>query len=229
MRGNIKINKGLAFGKYILIILILFSSTIAFADEKWNKRYNEITTNISFNPYPWAIPYGKEVNILVIGPRFGQRETAELAQRLEVTYSTVMLHNSKKLGGLNYGFRKKDVLQDLEGKLKYRYDAIIIGNISWSIIPENIRGIIFKKVSRGTGLIISNVEGLEVLPLKEELSTYSYKDDPYLNLYFAPQIKNRLNLTAKFYNYNKGRVVIYSFGTTRYRWLLTSDAKTKNQ
>jgi len=111
---------------------------------------------------PWAKPYaGGTIKALVIAPRGTQRETLELAQRLNLDYTYVLTLTTKEAGWTaksgSYapadGISNEEVLHDLRGKLQADYDLLIIGHLQWSMFPNDILYSILKKVHDGTGLV----------------------------------------------------------------------------
>ena len=111
---------------------------------------------------PWAKPYaGGTIKALVIAPRGTQRETLELAQRLDLDYTCVLTLTTKEAGWTAKsgpyapadGISNEEVLHDLRQKLQADYDVLIIGHLQWSMFPNDILYTILKKVHDGTGLL----------------------------------------------------------------------------
>ena len=136
--------------------------------EVFGPEFFELTRTVVTPHIPWAVPLaGGPVRVLVIAPRVYQRDTVELAQRLDLDYEYVMLYGagadkrpvfSKE--GRGKGIRRQDVLEDFRMKIKQPYDCIIMGGIfSWNDFPDEFLYKLFKKVSEGTGLVLSAEKG----------------------------------------------------------------------
>jgi len=111
---------------------------------------------------PWAKPYaGGKIKALVIAPRGAQRETVELAERLDMDYTYVLTLTPAELGWTSKsgsyapadGISNDEVIEDLREKLKKDYDVIIVGHIRWSMFPQDLLYEIMKKIHDGTGLV----------------------------------------------------------------------------
>ena len=177
-------------------------------------------------PYiSWAKPYQNgNTKALFIGPMFGHRETVELAQRFSLDYDTVMvpLANSWVLPyTLIEGSSKLDqLLADLRAKVKKSSDCIVIGNIDWDLLPEDVVLEIFEQVSSGKGLIYimysqqfpKNLQRLlkaqpaaaqieQAVPLSAFTGLNDRNGSPILN--FMPN--------ASYYTFGKGRVLLLSY------------------
>ena len=114
---------------------------------------------------PWAKPLdGGPIKALVVAPRGAQRETLELAQRLELDYTYVLALTPTELGwsskSSSYapadGASNTDVLAELSAKLEADYDVIIIGHLDWNVFPSRLLYAILKKVRDGTGLVYAH-------------------------------------------------------------------------
>ena len=136
----------------------------------------------------WAKPYfSGAIKALVIAPRVSHRDTVELAQRLELDFTTFSSYIGRRLGGgifdpLNKnasadiifkrystppGYEQKPQKARLEKLLKKQYEVIIIGKMHWNAFPETIKNTILEKVKSGVGLVIAFMGG----ELKEYVPT----------------------------------------------------------
>ncbi|MBT7300618.1 MAG: hypothetical protein HN849_13945, partial [Victivallales bacterium] len=133
--------------------------------------YDTFTGDIATPHRRWAKPLdGGPVRVLVIAPTWSQRETIELAQRLDLDVTTfsvsrrdvvlekkwLELYGSFEL----YGYKKRNtvsVLGDLEEKLKHEYDCIVIGDVKRDILPNYFLDRIAAKVRGGTGLVATGM------------------------------------------------------------------------
>jgi hypothetical protein len=115
---------------------------------------------------PWARPLsGGKLDVLFICPYNNSREVVELAQRLDVNATVIMsaAHTGWAEGYFEgdtatplQGVEAKSVLGKLSGQrldLKNHYHAIVIGKLSWQVIPAAVRDAILAHVDRGAGLV----------------------------------------------------------------------------
>ncbi len=132
-------------------------------------RDGAVTTEIATPHVKWAKPLaGGPLKLLVVAPRFAHRETAELMQRLDAHCDVVMTHSHKSIGASSgvVGFREAEILAALEGHLAKPHDAIVIGNVNWSLLPKPLQYEILRQASEGTGLLLSQYQDTipEVIP-----------------------------------------------------------------
>ena len=139
-------------------------------------------SNTRFGNYPmsyftprieWARPFaGGQLNILVFMPARTAREAVELASRLDakVHIVTAKGHTNWWTGwsGSTPNFYddipSEQALNERAGILlspAYRYSAIIVGKLKWSVISEDIRKAILEKVKAGTALIFVSPWGVD--------------------------------------------------------------------
>ena len=111
----------------------------------------------------WAKPSATgPISVLFIGPQCGAaREIVELAQRLDITYRVALLAAANLIGREDVesatllGTSPAERLADLGAKLDNTYDAIILGNVQFGMLPGQVRYRIVQKVADGTGLLIT--------------------------------------------------------------------------
>jgi hypothetical protein len=159
-------------------------------DRNRSTAYDEMTSQVVTPHVPWAKPLsGGPLRVLVVGPRWQQRETVELAQRLDMQYDTfsfaepdaltspdLYLYGSYEL----YGYPRKTaatVLSELQRKLEPRRDCLILSGFLSTLIPENLRQTIFDKVGGGTGLVLLGRPRDLLQPLGKQLSPARWKPD----------------------------------------------------
>jgi len=133
--------------------------------------YEEMTGEVVTPHVKWAKPYaGGKTRVLVLAPRWRQRETVELAQRFDIEYDTVsfsksgVIYEERELNIYNtyakaYGLPLRSVgwvLKDLRGKLERGgYDCMIIAGVETRVLPEYFRELILKRVEEGMGLVVT--------------------------------------------------------------------------
>ncbi len=144
--------------------------------------YDVMTSTVSTPHRRWAKPLADgPVRALIIAPRWAQRETVELAQRLDVEYETVSVSASYILldkRGLTlygtyelYGYRPRSVvavLNDLRTKLEREYDCIIVADVRNGILPQYFIDMIAQKVRAGTGLVATGAGASFVAALGQD-------------------------------------------------------------
>ncbi len=110
----------------------------------------------------WATPYSLgNLKILAILPSDSAREAAELKSRIPADISLITVSKydcwHKEGGEPAYDpIPSEEMLDDLANHLLsggYRYDAIIIGKVKWTAIPEMIRNKILGRVRSGAALL----------------------------------------------------------------------------
>jgi len=130
--------------------------------------FDRMTTEVVTPHIPWARPLPDgPVRTLVVAPRWMQRETVELAQRLDLDFETVCFSRADSVldpGWLYlyrsydvYGYERKNavtVIKDLEAKLRQERDCLILSSFEPHLIPEAFRKAIVAKVHGGTGLVL---------------------------------------------------------------------------
>lgn len=142
----------------------------------------EITTEVVTPHTPWARPYaGHQLRLVVIAPRWTQRATVELQQRFDFVATPIMAKfagtwsdsNTPDYAWLPHGTETEttaNALAALRGSSlavtamwskriagTQPPDAIVIGALSCSILPEAVEQAILDAVSHGSALILFNV------------------------------------------------------------------------
>jgi len=123
-----------------------------------NHPYDKLSGKVVTPHIKWAIPYCQgRTRALVIAPVLGQRETVELAQRLSLDYTALMTHGYHEMyqdrKWLPHAVPVAEVDKIVQKKLKKFYDVILIGKVSWEILPDYVRAWIEEQVLQGTGLV----------------------------------------------------------------------------
>ena len=160
-----------------------------------NQPYDRLPGTRETYHVKWAKPWaGGKLNVLFILPFCNSREVVETAQRLELDY-TVIMNSGSAVWEDGYfegatatplkGEEAKLVLGEIVQKrlsLGHSYDAIVIGKLSWPVIPADVRELILKHVERGAGLVYVSPNRL-----KRGLDANSYMpgEDPEFNRLFA--------------------------------------------
>jgi beta-galactosidase len=191
--------------------------------------YDEMTSRIVTPHVPWGKPLvGGPVRTLVVAPRWHQRETVELAQRLDMQYQTVSFSGPDKLlepswlylyGSYDvYGYARKnetDVLFELAAQLGHDPDCIVLGGFKPEIVPEHLRRRVAEKVRAGAGLLlfggareILDTFGDDLQPTEWNPSVVPVAALPGLDRLVA---RNQPLWTA--YAFGEGRVLAFHYKT----------------
>ena len=171
-----------------LVLVALFAST-AFGisaqtvteysrqrpqDYKWsNTRFGNYPGSYFTPRIEWARPFSAgRLDLLVFLPQRAARESVELASRLDAWVDIVA--NSRHSGWwVGWSPPGPSFYDDIPSEQAlneralgflspaYRYHAIIIGKIKWSVIPENIRKQILERVKGGTALVLVSPWGAD--------------------------------------------------------------------
>jgi hypothetical protein len=105
---------------------------------------------------------GNRLRALVIGERWGQRETVELMERMDIDCETMLAYTAKEIGHTGTGgwgherpqsIQMPAVLKDLRAKLAGDYDVIVLGQPALASFPKDATEAILAKVHAGTGLV----------------------------------------------------------------------------
>ncbi|MDD5597238.1 MAG: beta-galactosidase [Victivallaceae bacterium] len=186
----------------------------------------------------WAKPYlGGTIKALVIAPRVCQRDTIELAQRLDMDFKVFSAYGWTRLGGDKFdpfskdnppngqmgrystpvGYEQESQQQRLQQLLQGTYDVIILGKMVWTTFPENIKSEILRQVKSGCGLLIAYTGGqtgtyvpkeIMALPeIKDFQTDWISAGIPFAAL-CATEKCPPVMISAR--RYGKGRVVVIS-------------------
>ncbi|MCD6407534.1 beta-galactosidase, partial [bacterium] len=140
--------------KFLTFFLFsLFFINLSFTELDF--PYSQIIEKVITPHTRWAKPYyyGK-IKVLLISPAYSQRETIELAERLDMDYVQIPV----PLTQTQY---RRETWNYLRGKIEDRFDVIVMGAIKWKSIPEDIRDKIIEKIKNGTGFLFVDPQGLE--------------------------------------------------------------------
>lgn len=138
------------------------------AQVQMSELYYRLVPTVVTPHIPWAKPYfGEGLRLLVIAPRMTQRETLELAERLDADCQVVMTYIRGAIGtpGLRAWERAKgayehEVLAELRRALSEggRYNAILIGLVPLGRLPLDVQYAILKRIADGCGLVVTHAQ-----------------------------------------------------------------------
>jgi len=131
-----------------------------------NQPYDRLPGSLKTRHVKWAHPAaGGPLKALFILPYRDAREVVELAQRLQLDYTVIMNagHTAWERGyseGVGTtpltGVEAKIVLDRVVQQrlsLSQSYDVIVIGKVSWEVMPGSVRERILEHAARGSGLV----------------------------------------------------------------------------
>ena len=116
------------------------------------------TLEVTTPHVPWARPYSRgPIKAFLLTHVQSARDIAELAQRLEMDFTTVTVTGSSVhapyASGTMGGRRMGDELRNIQEKLATRYEVIVLGGISWKWLTPKIRVALLRQVAAGAGLV----------------------------------------------------------------------------
>ncbi len=134
-----------------------------YTNQPWDQMPGSLTT-----PHvAWANPsvHGR-LKVLVISPCWSARETVELAQRLSLDVTPLMVssYTDWYQKGEGYNNASADQLRaatEIRLSTHARYQAVIIGSMSWKAIPAEVQKRIVAQVNAGAGLVYVNPAELD--------------------------------------------------------------------
>lgn len=131
----------------------------------WGNEWRVVSDKIETPHTRWAKPYaGGELKVVTIMPRGFHRWTVELAQRMSVSYKTVIFSSNIDVNynlGNDYWIRGADgepevfrILDDALETLSAPADCIVMRYLSPTGIPASLVETILAQVQAGAGLVI---------------------------------------------------------------------------
>jgi len=149
-----------------LVLLFLAWSPGPARSEEAKLRFPDLFHRLSrelVTPHiPWAKPFaGRKLKAVMIGPRWGHRETVELMQRFDIECVPVMLQDAGGLWceGRHWGHEKVPsiwepaVRKNIRDALEGSYDVIVMGRVAAKQLPPEFVELLVRKVRDGAGLV----------------------------------------------------------------------------
>ena len=191
--------------------------------------FDRMTTEVVTPHIPWARPLpGGPVRALVVAPRWMQRETVELAQRLDMVFETVCFSRADSVldpGWLYlyrsydvYGYERKTaatVINDLGAKLEQSRDCLILSSFEPHLIPDASRQRIVAKVREGTGLLLLGEATKLVAELGEQARPVEWRPaaTPLATLPVLGPMMAEGQAVWRAYTVGRGRIVTFGYPT----------------
>ncbi|MDY0165069.1 MAG: beta-galactosidase trimerization domain-containing protein [Thermoguttaceae bacterium] len=193
--------------------------------------FDEMTGTVVTPHVAWAKPLaGGPVRLLVVGPRWEQRETVELAQRLDLEYQTVSVSAPDSLlnpGSLYlygsyeiYGYPRRnetDVIFEMADKLRAENDCVILTGFQPKLMPDQVRDELVEKVRGGTGLVLLGAAKGFLAEMKDQLEPADWSADvvPATSLPALDRMVAEGQPIATAYRCGKGRVLVLHYAGGR--------------
>lgn len=246
IRGRDMIKKIVISTNLGLVVLLfgLFGGYL-LADQVSPKPYG--SENSAFNRLPgtvvtphisWAKPYYQgRIKVLVFAPTWSQRETVELAQRLDIDYAPIMSSSFDEMIDTKTPQQSVSpaiVEQATRERLKENYDVIIIGKQSWASIPKEFQYEILKKVRNdGAGLVYicpKNYQEIDAVFQKKKVEDTQAFIATGIPLTILPVLKSiPLGQLVSLSEFGKGRVVKVDYNQAESMpWLSLTPVTTEN-
>jgi hypothetical protein len=122
---------------------------------------NTITDNYVTPHLDWAKPLaGGPPKVLFITPRKAAREVVELCERMDIDRQAVLTYNPSTMAlnnvyeSLVSGTSMAEKTRELQDKINGDYNAIVLANVDWKVLPLEVQYKILRKVADGAGLLI---------------------------------------------------------------------------
>jgi len=199
------------------------------AERRKPTPYDTMTAEIATPHVAWAKPLPDgPVRTLVVCPRWYQRETVELAQRLDLDCQTVSLAGPDELFNATwlylygsydaYGYKRKteiDVLDELNRAIRADRDCIMLSGFKPQILPASLRRALMEKTRGGGGLVLlGDCRALlkefddSLQPVSWNASTVPLDRLPGLN-----QMVAEGRPLWRAYQFGRGRVLTFDYNT----------------
>ncbi|MGC9318906.1 MAG: hypothetical protein ACP5KN_12815, partial [Armatimonadota bacterium] len=149
--------------RFALMAVALMVGTAALArPTEYEPQFHEVTMDVVTPHVQWGRPYYRgPIRGLMIAPRACHRDTVELAQRLDLQFDQVGTYLRDQLGGGEdrvtriVGLSPEDVKARMLEKLNARHEVIVVGNLHWKILPQEVEYEILRQVRSGVGLVLT--------------------------------------------------------------------------
>jgi hypothetical protein len=189
-----------------------------------NQPYGRLTNAYTTPHVAWANPAaGGAIKLLALAPEWSQRETVELAQRLQIEYTPWMplsfntISRSDPDPAFAFFLPTTMLAQDLLVKaIAGTYDVVIVGKLDWQMLPPKQRFALLEKVHNGMGLVYVNPPAahkeLDIVfgSTPDPLGVAAIADNLPLSILPRLQAIPRDTL-VKAVTFGKGRVVVLNY------------------
>ena len=207
----------------LLIALFLTAKTHCVLARVDGAFLNQITDNYVTPHLDWAKPLaGGAPKVLFIVPRKGAREVVELSQRIDIDRQAIIVFNPNHMASdsvyeaLIQGTSLQEKTRETLNKIEGRYDAIVLANVDFDILPLEAQYKILHQVSGGAGLLMfypGKLDNPKMLarPTQDWRQITQMIDISSLPGEAATQAANKLLQT---YAFGKGRIATINYPRT---------------
>jgi hypothetical protein len=123
-----------------------------------NQAYGILGNGFESPHVKWAKPFaGGTVRALVLAPQWSQRETVELAQRLDLDPTAWMCSSFRRVAVPAEWFMIPTPAALIDRLLRQyasgTFDVIVVGKLDWGMLPAKQRFELLRQVAEGAGLV----------------------------------------------------------------------------
>jgi plasmid stabilization system protein ParE len=129
--------------------------------------YQTVRHDVVSPHWRFGKPLAERLRVAVLAPAMAQRESVELAERLDCDVVPLMVHSGDRLGAAHpkYGMLSTEQAhRQLVEELQADYDALVIARVEWGVLGEDLNRIIIEKARAGMGLVYICPKGKRLAP-----------------------------------------------------------------
>lgn len=118
--------------------------------------YQSLRSDVVSPHWAFGKPLDRRLRVAVLAPAMAQRESVELAQRLDCEVTPLMVLSGDQLGTaapVAGSLSRAEALGRLREKLAADYDVLVLGRVEWGVLTEEINRLIIEKTRAGMGLV----------------------------------------------------------------------------
>lgn len=200
---------------------------------------HQVTTKLQTPHYEWARPYapGKPRVLFVVPRTMAPREIVELWQRFDLDFEAFTIAHSGLMsfesdaGAAPYdlavqGTSIEEKTDEILAKLQQPYDAFVMANASFDILPREAQYKILKQVSDGAGLVFAFGRSTRLPLFKKPLAedralitqgvalaqTSIFSRDEVRKALRVQQSSELPDKIVETYAFGKGRLAVLNYG-----------------
>jgi hypothetical protein len=210
--------------KLILLIAVFLTTKASHAVGRADGAFlNQITDSYVTPHLDWGKPSdGKPIKVLFIVPRNAAREVVELSERLDINRQAVVVYSPTHMAinsvyeALIQGTSLHEKAQEILDKTQSQYDAIVLANVDFDMLPLEAQYKILQQVSQGAGLLMvypGKLDNPKMLahPTQDWKEVLQMIDPATLPGQAREMAANKLLQT---YSFGKGRIATINYPLT---------------
>jgi hypothetical protein len=135
-----------------LLLLVCHSRLVAEAAFD----YRTLRYDVASPHWYFGRPLARRLRVAVLAPAMAQRESVELAQRLDCEIVPLMVHRGDLAGtpdGADGTLSRDEALHSILGGLKGEFDVLVLGRVEWGALGEEVNREIIERTRAGMGLV----------------------------------------------------------------------------